>query len=56
MTTADVWSIESECRTDGAQEHIDSMPYIRFPYPGQWGGLRFEAYAISPCSVVCSQD
>ena len=48
MTAADVWSIESQCRTDGTRELVADMPWIRIPIPGQWGGVLFRTYAIFP--------
>ena len=44
FTAHDVWEEGSACRTDGANHIIEDMPFFRLPYPGQWGGLRFESY------------
>jgi nucleobase transporter 1/2 len=48
MTAADVWDEGNQCRTDGTRDIIQSMPFFRFPYPGQWGAPQFKSYAIIP--------
>ena len=47
FTAADVWD-NAQCRTDHARDLLEETPWIRFPYPGQWGGLKFKSYAIVP--------
>jgi nucleobase transporter 1/2 len=48
MTAADVWDVDSQCRTDGTRDLVEDMPWIRFPYPGQFGWLKFRSYGIFP--------
>ena len=47
FTAADVWDNE-QCRTDHARDLLEETPWIRFPYPSQFGGLKFKSYAIVP--------
>ena len=44
LTAYNVWDEGSACRTDGARDLIEHMPFLRIPYPGQWHGFRFELY------------
>ncbi|GAB6030741.1 hypothetical protein CHUAL_007592 [Chamberlinius hualienensis] len=37
LTTTDVFSIGSSARTDRNIEIIEQSPWVRVPYPGQWG-------------------
>lgn len=48
LTASDVWGEESACRTDSTRDLLDDMPWFRFPYPGQWGPLKFKSFAIVP--------
>jgi nucleobase transporter 1/2 len=48
LTAAGVWDDGSACRTDNADDLWENTPWIRIPYPGQWGAPRFESYAIVP--------
>ncbi|KAL7570575.1 hypothetical protein ACA910_017627 [Epithemia clementina (nom. ined.)] len=56
LTAYDVFEEGSACRTDGARDLIDEMPFVRIPYPGQWHGFKFEIYGIVPMmgAVVAS--
>jgi nucleobase transporter 1/2 len=47
LTAAGVWE-GSSCRTDSQGDLWANTPWIRFPYPGQWGSPKFESYAIVP--------
>lgn len=47
MTAADVYDDDSQCRTDGSRDLIAAVPFLYFPFPGQFG-LRFEIWAIIP--------
>jgi xanthine/uracil permease len=48
MTAADVWDVESQCRTDGTRDLVGEMPWFQVPYPFQYGALKFRGYAIFP--------
>jgi nucleobase transporter 1/2 len=48
LTAAGVWDDGSSCRTDGSRDIWENTPWIRIPYPGQWGAPRFESFAIVP--------
>jgi nucleobase transporter 1/2 len=48
LTAAGVWDEGSSCRTDSQGDLWANTPWIRFPYPGQWGSPKFESYAIVP--------
>jgi nucleobase transporter 1/2 len=48
LTAAGVWDEGSSCRTDSAGDLWENTPWIRIPYPGQWGAPKFESFAIVP--------
>lgn len=49
MTVADIWVVESKCRTDiGTRALVSKMPWLQIPYPGQWGAPRFENWGVFP--------
>jgi nucleobase transporter 1/2 len=48
LTAAGVWDDGSSCRTDGTRDLWENTPWIRIPYPGQWGAPKFKSYAIVP--------
>lgn len=48
FTAADVWTGDNQCRTDQSEGLIEETPWIRIPYPGQWGAPKFKSYAIVP--------
>jgi len=46
LTAADVWGADSTCNTN--TDLVKTVPWIRIPYPGQWGAPIFKSYAILP--------
>jgi solute carrier family 23 (nucleobase transporter), member 1 len=48
LTAADVWEEGNACRTDANQDILTETPWIRIPYPFQWGMPIFRTYAWVP--------
>lgn len=48
LTASDVWEEGNACRTDTNREVLTESPWLRVPYPFQWGAPIFKAYAIVP--------
>ena len=41
-------STQANCRTDQS-DVLSHSPWIRFPYPGQWGGPIFTTFGVVAC-------
>ncbi|KAG7372394.1 xanthine/uracil permease family protein [Nitzschia inconspicua] len=48
LTAADVWDEGNACRTDANRDILTETPWIRIPYPFQWGMPIFRTYAWVP--------
>lgn len=48
LTANDVFDEGSSCRTDSTRDVVSAVPFLRIPYPGQWGGIKFRTWAIVP--------
>ena len=48
LTAADVWEEGNACRTDSNGYILDETPWLRIPYPFQWGMPIFRTYAWVP--------